>query len=122
MTNNNQDGGAIDMGINWNNKVLPNIPMKIECPICDKVMKKENLDYDVNTFNYEVKFPNRIRVRSYKLPSRRRFFKGSMATEMLSDGLISDDMTPTIFYFNCRRCSFIFDYKNKYSEKKTNKE
>lgn len=93
------------MGESFRNDVLPTLPTTIKCPVCKESHSKSNLIYDVSSLrnDFRVKNPNGIRVRSYKLGSRRR----TLSAEVL---------TPTVFYFCCNQCSLHFTFRNQKSE------
>ena len=101
-TKKNQSGGAyIEMKNNWEKRTMPLLPPIIKCPLCGTQHKKSDLIYNVNSLRktFKKKHPNGVRVRSFKLGTRRRIFKAQI-------------LTPTIFYFNCNKCNFIFHFKN----------
>lgn len=97
--------GLISMGESFRNDVLPSIPKSFRCPVCDEKHYKDDLIYDVSSLrnDFRMNNPNGIRVRSYKLGSRRRVY--TMET-----------FTPTVFYFCCNNCSLHFTFRNQKSE------
>jgi hypothetical protein len=101
-----QSGGSfMNMGKDWEERVVPYLPNTITCPICDEKHKKDNLVYNVNSFrkSFRKKHPDGIRVRSFKLPSRRRFFE-------------MEDLTGTVFYITCMKCNYMFIFRNQVPE------
>ena len=83
-------------------------PYKDKAEIYYKYWKKhykDDLIYDVTSLrkDFRMSNPNGIRVRSYKLGSRRRIY--TMET-----------FTPTVFYFCCNNCSLHFTFRNQKSE------
>ena len=97
--------GLISMGSSFVNDVLPTIPHSFRCPVCDEKHYKDDLIYDVSSFrdDFRMNNPEGIRVRSYKLGSRRRHF-------------VMETFTPTVFYFCCMNCSLHFTFRNQMSE------
>lgn len=100
-------GAIINMGADWKSLVLPSLPETITCPVCNEKHDKKNLIYDVNSLRpwFRKRFPNGIRVRSFKAPSRRIFLR-------------FDIFTGTIFYFACHECNFMFIFRNQRPENK----
>lgn len=106
-----QSGGSfMNMGKDWKERIVPSLPSTITCPVCNEKHKKDNLIYDVNSFrkSFRKKHPNGIRVRSFKVPSRRRF-------------LDMEELTGTAFYITCMKCNFMFIFRNQVPENEKEK-
>lgn len=102
----NVKGGAIfDMETDFTSLVYPTLPEVIVCPLCNEKHKKKRLLYDVNSLrsHFRSKYPKAVRVRSYKLPTRRRYF-------------MMPEFTGTVFYITCHNCSFMMEFRNQRSE------